>query len=493
MSKGLHDRISNIFLGDQGSDTLPLLSLTGMSGLTISSKYIASYTSLYPTSFLRQPEDALLNLTRLLRKLTSDFSQADSTWFHSEEAHFKLFVMATLPKVALLPQTYMRVTEPPRGMTPLLMVPCGRNPGAAALHCLARVFGNTLENDSRSETEQINPEDIWSRNESQNSDTSSTTDAPQPPYHDQVLSYALFATYLSYYPDLIPNLIAHVDAAASDEAMPALTLLYTLASSTWAPPPDENEPLSDQEFEREHEDYALYDECAEPTSPFLVPSAPQLRHILRTHRILPPSSPLPRIPCAPLDTPDDLTRKFDYGPRAFKYPILHLFEHPRSRAIFPWLLEPPQALENMVGSGLADPRGTVRRLTEAKWGLLGFGLQALRHGHPVHQEELGPTRAALHRVLLSATTGCRGCAVEDGTNDQGGRHLCRAGPHTCRPRYVLSAIQTACRAYAWENFRMSVLTYDARHTSQLWQSHALSMHLPYQVSQVSSHVGVCAA
>ncbi|KAI9655017.1 MAG: hypothetical protein M1831_004977 [Alyxoria varia] len=364
MSRGLHDRISNIFFGKHGFDSVPRLSLSGMSGLTISSQYIASYTSLYPTSFLRQPEDSLLNLPRLLTKLAADFDQAESTWFHSEEANFKLFVMAMLPKVALLPQKFVRLSEPPKGLTPLLMVRCGRNPGPAALHCLAKVFGNTLEGDPDLGNEQLNAEDIWSRNEGRSSDASSTTDTSQPPYYDRVLSYALFATYISYYPDLILNLGGHVDAAASDEAMPALNLLHTIISSTWAPLPPEGDP------ETQDEDYILYDECEAPASPNMVPSEPQLRDILYSDRILSTSSSFPTISCAREDSSDDRTQTFDYGPAAFTYPILHLYEHPQSRIIFPWLMEPPRALETMVGSGLADPKGTVRRLTEAKWELL---------------------------------------------------------------------------------------------------------------------------
>ncbi|KAL9083833.1 MAG: hypothetical protein Q9159_005558 [Coniocarpon cinnabarinum] len=301
--RGLHQRSLSFWLlpNDPSHDPLDLTFLSGPSA-----QYMSTYVFEYPNAFLRdQIQPAVLQ--RLSRALSISAGQ----WAQGQSPKHDLNVLASLPRVSLLPQMGMGVG---RHSTPLLLVPC-KNTSADALNTLATIFRG--------------PQSSLKASSAASSELS-----VQPPSYlveddaEAAAARAIFYVYHAYHDSLFSDLIDHANIVAiPDKALAAFNVISSIAEANWPPLPRENR----------------FSESSPPIDLSCLPSEAKLISLL------PSVSQAPRQLAAS--------------------GIEALLQSPIRERVFPFLLKPAQTFTHLVG-GRGDPESNAYKVATGKWDCL---------------------------------------------------------------------------------------------------------------------------
>lgn len=206
--KGLHDRTARIYLqSGQEMDIMESMFLYGPSA-----NYIATYASLYPRHFRASTMPKQVN-DRLMNALTL----SSSKWAHAESPKHDLHLLASLPRVALLP-----AAEGPAAWatTPLSLLPTkATNPDV--LNTLATVFHGP------------------SRKIITFPSTSPMTDEPSAEEElEAAAARALYMNYLANNTRFFNDIATHADTVAlKDLALSAINCLQAVITANWSTKP----------------------------------------------------------------------------------------------------------------------------------------------------------------------------------------------------------------------------------------------------------------
>lgn len=207
-SKGLHDRTTKIYLqAGQEMDIMESMFLYGPSA-----NYIATYASLYPRHFQASAMPKQVN-----DRLMDALSLSSSKWAHAESPKHDLHLLASLPRVTLLP-----TAEGPAAWatSPLSLIPTkATNPDA--LNTLATIFRGPA------------------RKEITFPATSPLTNEPSPQEElEAAAARALYMNYLANNSRFWSDIVSHADTVALKElALSALNCLQAVITANWSTKP----------------------------------------------------------------------------------------------------------------------------------------------------------------------------------------------------------------------------------------------------------------
>lgn len=208
VSNGLHDKAMSYYLDptDPSHDPLDLQFVYGPSA-----NYLATYASSYPQHFMSHPVK-----DRALERLRQALDLSPSKWAHAESPKHDLHILASLPRLALLP------LDGPWDTSPLSMLPSKfTNPDV--LDTLSTVFhGPPLQEDiTFPQTQTPSP---------------STDRGSQA---EKQIARMLYYLYLNYNTRLFEDLVKHADTVALEShALSAINLISAIATADWAPAPE---------------------------------------------------------------------------------------------------------------------------------------------------------------------------------------------------------------------------------------------------------------
>lgn len=207
-SKGLHDRTAKIYLqAGQEMDIMESMFLYGPSA-----NYIATYASLYPRHFQASGMPKQVN-ERLMNALTL----SSSIWAHAESPKHDLHLVASLPRVTLLPEA-----EGPAAWatSPLSLLPTkATNPDV--LNTLATVFHGPARKVITFPA------------------TSPLTNEPSPQEElEAAAARALYMNYLANNSRFWSDIVSHADTVALKElALSAINCLHSVITANWSTKP----------------------------------------------------------------------------------------------------------------------------------------------------------------------------------------------------------------------------------------------------------------
>ena len=140
-------------------------------------------------------------------------------WAQGQSPSHDLHVVASLPRIALLPQNRLGVS---RQSSPLLSIP-SKSTNADALNTLASICrGPHGSNKVSSDSDAIN-------------DTPALRDA------EAAAARAVFAYYVAHHPTLFADLVTHAEIVALPEkAKAAINIIASIACANWQPLPATN-------------------------------------------------------------------------------------------------------------------------------------------------------------------------------------------------------------------------------------------------------------
>ncbi|KAL6718646.1 hypothetical protein ACLMJK_002880 [Lecanora helva] len=185
---GIHSRTISYYLDPDAHDALDLAYLYGPSA-----NYLATYTSVYAQHALRQ-EHVLASILTRLTKVLERISPGQ--WAHGQAPKHDLHVMASLPRLALIPKNRD---------SPLFLIPPNSR-GADTYSLLAHIFHGSGE----------------------------VTDE-----EDEAASRTLYFLYEQRHPDFWKSIISTADTVAmKDAAIAAIGLIGAVITARWKPLPD---------------------------------------------------------------------------------------------------------------------------------------------------------------------------------------------------------------------------------------------------------------
>lgn len=206
--KGLHDRTAKIYLqAGQEMDIMESMFLYGPSA-----NYIATYASLYSRHFQASTMPKQVN-----DRLMDALSLSSSKWAHAESPKHDLHLLASLPRVTLLP-----TAEGPAAWatSPLSLLPSkATNPDA--LNTLATIF--------RGPARKVITFPA----------TSPLTNEPSPQEElEAAAARALYMNYLANNSRFWSDIVSHTDTVALKElALSALNCLQAVITANWSTKP----------------------------------------------------------------------------------------------------------------------------------------------------------------------------------------------------------------------------------------------------------------
>ncbi|GAB7339527.1 hypothetical protein MBLNU457_6141t1 [Dothideomycetes sp. NU457] len=207
LKQGLHDRAGSFYLDPTNPkhDPLDLHFLYGSSA-----NYVASYGSNYASHFLSSS-----TREQTVKRLCQSLDLSPGKWAHQESPKHDLHVLASIPRVALLPRGPGN-----RGWSssPLSLLPSqGTNPDA--LNTLAAVFHGPRRNETITYPQQSPMKD--------HTDPAGESEAQA--------ARALYYLYLNYNPRLFSDLVAHAETVAlKDHALAAINVICAVITAKWA-------------------------------------------------------------------------------------------------------------------------------------------------------------------------------------------------------------------------------------------------------------------
>ncbi|KAI9747242.1 MAG: hypothetical protein M1835_002173, partial [Candelina submexicana] len=169
VSSGLHARTSAYYLDPDNPEHDPL-DVSFLSSR--SANYLSVYASCFPSHLLRVPAEGPVSMERILLRLSQELDISPGKWAHGASPAYTLHLLASIPRMALLPQR-----SSPRNESVILKIPCKpANPDA--LHTLATIFNG------------------------------------QATGAEAAAARALHALYISNNPNFYSNLVAHAETIA---------------------------------------------------------------------------------------------------------------------------------------------------------------------------------------------------------------------------------------------------------------------------------------
>lgn len=281
-----------------------------------SAQYASAFASNYHKSFVCSDL-----LKPVLQRLARATDITANQWAHGESPKHDLHVLSSVPRIALLPQTFLGTG---RLSSPLLPIPC-KDTNEDALHTLGAVFHGPRP-----------------------------TEDPSQRKEESQAARLLFQYYFHYHNAMFGDLVTHADTVAlPTKALAALSCLSAIISAHWSALPIS---ATTSNITADATAPTNGDRTTEPTP---LPTEPQLQsHSLPTPfpRNLRPTAPSPH----PLDT---------------------LLRRPARDRILPYLLSPPRQFANLVG-GRGDTESSAYKIAVAKWDCLGAFRKALEEWAP---------------------------------------------------------------------------------------------------------------
>ncbi|KAL8732292.1 MAG: hypothetical protein Q9166_002864 [cf. Caloplaca sp. 2 TL-2023] len=197
---GLHARTLSYYLDSSNHSSLDLTYLYSRSA-----NYLATYCSSFPTHFLSDrlvTGSTIDRLSEVLKDITA------GRWAQGLIPKHDLHVLASLPRVALLPRSTMA--------SPLFLL-TARPPNEDALLTLATVFQGPRQRDSAT-GEVRSDEDAQERSAAR----------------------ALYWLYLDQYPNLWQDVVKAAETVAlKDAALASIALIHAVIKASWDPLPSD--------------------------------------------------------------------------------------------------------------------------------------------------------------------------------------------------------------------------------------------------------------
>ncbi|KAI9808476.1 MAG: hypothetical protein M1827_007229 [Pycnora praestabilis] len=303
ISKGLHNRTSAYYL-ESGSPYPGHLS-------SRSSNYLSVYASYYADHLLRVPREGQTSIERIIHKISEELDISPGKWAHGAAPHHDLHLLASLPRVALLPQLMNGPSESVSSLwasSPVSRLPI-RPANPDALHTLATIFHGPPSDSKDMLTYPLSS--LTTQRRSQEMDLE----------YEAAAARALYIIYVTQNVRFWEHLISCAETVAlKDNALAALTLLSAIITAKWRPLP--TSPDVDR------------------TTPYHLPTELQL------------SSLFPRLQ----------TQCPTSG-------FLALLAPPALEHVLPYLLKPAQTFSNLVG-GRGDTESTAYKVAVAKFDAL---------------------------------------------------------------------------------------------------------------------------
>ncbi|KAL8686936.1 MAG: hypothetical protein Q9218_006753 [Villophora microphyllina] len=187
--RGLHSRTLSYYLDPTKHSSLDLSYLYSRSA-----NYLATYCTYFPSQFLDNEatfKATILRLSEVLGNMSS------GRWAQGQTPKHDLHVLASLPRLALLPKRTLD--------SPLFMLPV-RPPSEDALHTLAAIFHGPIDQDKANSDEELSA------------------------------ARALYFLYLERNPNLWRDVVKAAETVALKEtALAAIALIKSIITSNWGP------------------------------------------------------------------------------------------------------------------------------------------------------------------------------------------------------------------------------------------------------------------
>lgn len=204
LKTGIHEQVANLYLLDTADDLLGSMFLYGPA-----SRYLAVYASVYPQHYISSKLPAAIQ-----KRLLNQFDQSASRWAHSEPPKYDLGLLASLPRISLLPG---RSGAKDWSATPLLRLPSASVP-PEVFDTLATIFHGPAEEvvtfPQASPMTDVNHKDK---------------------VEDAAAARTLYFQYLAHHRSLWKDVVAHAETVAIlDRALAALSLLTAVITANWS-------------------------------------------------------------------------------------------------------------------------------------------------------------------------------------------------------------------------------------------------------------------
>ncbi len=186
-SNGLHARSMAFYLEPEKQDSIDVSLLYGASA-----KYIAAYCSGYPQDLMSSPTaERILSRVEHVLALTSS-----NQWAQGNAPNHDLYVLASLPRVMLIPST-----TPTRASSPLFLIPVNpANPDALA--SLAHILQSCSRNT----------------------------------YDERAAARALYFFEMERFPDFWEQIVTAADTVAlTESALMAISVIRAVVEAKWFP------------------------------------------------------------------------------------------------------------------------------------------------------------------------------------------------------------------------------------------------------------------
>ncbi|KAL1301748.1 hypothetical protein AAFC00_005950 [Neodothiora populina] len=207
MTHGLHDTALSYYLDPESPhhDPLDLQFVYAPSA-----NYLAAYASTYPSHFLDSSVKG-----KTLERLRQSLDLSPSRWAHAESPKHDLHILASLPRLALLPtQADARWMSSPLALLP------SKSTNPDVLNTLAVVFRGP------------------SRDEVYPSPTAHSMAGSTQKQDEAQAARMLYYLYLNYNPKLFEDLVKHADTIALEsQALAALNVISSVATANWSQSP----------------------------------------------------------------------------------------------------------------------------------------------------------------------------------------------------------------------------------------------------------------
>ncbi|KAF2226473.1 hypothetical protein BDZ85DRAFT_50422 [Elsinoe ampelina] len=175
-------------------------------------KYVATYASVYQKHFLGSPARS-----KVVRRLEQAIDLSPSRWAHQESPRHDLHVLASLPRVALLPGA----DSASQAVGSVIRLLPSKQTNPDALNTLATIFQG--------------PNKVESLTYPDESPMTSSIDE-RGVVEAQAARVLYFLYVTRYNPRLFADLVAHADSVSlTDTALAAINVVSSIITSTWAP------------------------------------------------------------------------------------------------------------------------------------------------------------------------------------------------------------------------------------------------------------------
>ncbi|KAG8626802.1 hypothetical protein KVT40_005747 [Elsinoe batatas] len=206
---GVHDKVVSLYV-DPNERKHGMLEVQFL--YSSAAKYVATYASVYQKHFLASP-----TRSDVVRRLEQAIDLSPSRWAHQESPRHDLHVLASLPRVALLPGG----DSASQAVGSVIRLLPSKQTNPDALNTLATICQGPNKVESLTYPEESPM-------------TSSIDERGVAEAQAARVLYFLYVT--RYNPHLFADLVAHADSISlTDTALAAINVISSIITSTWAP------------------------------------------------------------------------------------------------------------------------------------------------------------------------------------------------------------------------------------------------------------------